>query len=87
MNGCCAPPETDLQTRIHVRDLSTKQLIFFKKKCILCIWVFRLHVCLWATHVPGARVTDGCELPHGFWGKNECPLQEWSVLLTSELSL
>jgi hypothetical protein len=30
------------------------------------------------------RITDGCEPPHGYWELNSRPLQEQSMLLTTE---
>jgi len=32
-------------------------------------------------------ITDGCEPPRGFWDLNSGPLEEQSVLLTTEPSL
>jgi hypothetical protein len=36
---------------------------------------------------PGTEVTDGCELPRVYWELNLGPLEEQSVLLTTEPSL
>jgi hypothetical protein len=46
----------------------------FKDLFILCIWV-------------NCSCTDGCERPCGCWNLNTGPLQELSVLLTTEPSL
>jgi hypothetical protein len=35
---------------------------------------------------PGARVTDGCELPCGCWNLNLGPWKEQPILFTTELS-
>jgi hypothetical protein len=41
---------------------------------ILCILVFCLHVCpCESVGSPGTGVTDGCELPCGFWELNQGP--------------
>ncbi|KAL6077045.1 hypothetical protein STEG23_008424, partial [Scotinomys teguina] len=36
---------------------------------------------------PGTRVIDGCELPHGYWEQNMCPLEEQQMFLITELAL
>jgi hypothetical protein len=37
-----------------------------------------------STVSPGTGITDGCELPHGFWELNLGPLEEQPVLFTRE---
>jgi hypothetical protein len=51
-----------------------------------CMWV---HCCCLQTHQKRASdpITDGCEPPCGCWELNSGPLEEQSVLLTSESSL
>lgn len=58
----------------------------FKDLFILCIWV---HCPCLHTHQKRASdtITDGCEPPCGFWELNSGPLEEQSVLLTTESSL
>jgi hypothetical protein len=71
----------------HVqRQRSLNLLFFFKDLFIICIWV---HCsCL---QIPQKRasdpITDGCEPPCGCWELNSGPLEEQSVLLTTEPSL
>ena len=58
--------------------------------CILCIWVFCLHVHLYTRRgirSHGTIVTDGCRLPCEFWELNSGPLKEQPVLLNTEPSL
>jgi hypothetical protein len=59
---------------------------FFKDLFILCIWV---HCSCLQTHQKSVLdpITDSCEPPCGCWELNSGPLEEQSVLLTSELSL
>lgn len=42
------------------------------------------HACQVCT--PGTGVTDGFELPYGFWESNPSSLEEQSVLLTTKPS-
>ena len=58
----------------------------FKNLFILCLWV---HYRSLQTHQKRASdpITDGCEPPCGCWGLNSGPLEEQSVLLTTEPSL
>jgi hypothetical protein len=53
---------------------------------ILCTWV---HCCYLLTHHKRASdlITDGCESPCGCWELNSGPLEEQTVLLTTESSL
>ena len=59
---------------------------FFNNLFILCIWV---HCRCLQTHQKRASdpITDGCEPPCGCWELNSGPLEEQSVLLTTEPSL
>jgi len=59
---------------------------FFLKILFYCIWVY--CSCL-QTHQKRASdlITDGCEPPCGCWDLNSGPLEEQSVLLTTEPSL
>ena len=50
--------------------------------------LFCFHICLWeGVGSRGTGVTDSCELPCGCWESIPGPLEEESVLLTTELSL
>ena len=63
-------------------------IFIFKGLLFLCVWVFRLHVCLCTTCIqgplhpkeggqpPGTGVTDSFQLPCGFWESNPGPLEE-----------
>jgi hypothetical protein len=54
---------------------------------ILCASVLWLHVCLCeGARSPGTGVTGWWKLPCGCWELNLGPLEEQSVLLTTELS-
>jgi len=67
--------------------LETQSYSFLKKYLfILCIWV---HCRCLQTHQKKASdlITDGCEPPCGCWELNSGPLEEQSVLLTTEPSL
>lgn len=50
--------------------------------CTMCVW------CPWRSEEDidssGTRIMDGCEPPHGHWGKSPGPLQE-QVRSTTEL--
>ena len=62
-------------------------LFFFKIDLfIICIWV---HCSCFQTHQKKASdpTTDSCEPPCGCWELNSVPLEEESVLLTTEPSL
>ena len=73
-------------------------LIYFFKFLFYMLWVFCLHVslctlCIQCLQRPqegfetlGTGVTDGCELPHGYWESNVSPLCKHPVLLTNKLS-
>ena len=52
-------------------------------------WTFLVHCHCLQTHQKRASdpITDGCEPPCGCWELNSGPLEEQSVLLTTELSL
>jgi hypothetical protein len=60
--------------------------LFFKKDLF---YVCEYTVALFQTHQKRASdpITDGCEPPCGCWDLNSGPLEEQSVLLTSEPSL
>ena len=48
----------------------------------MCVSVFAcLYVCVMVSDL---GVTDSCELPCRCWELNPGPLEEWSVLLTTE---
>ena len=53
-----------------------------------CALVLCLHVCLRkGVRYAGTGVIDSCELPCGCWELNPGPLEEQSLLLTTESSL
>ena len=54
-------------------------LLFNVFWCFICMYVF--------VQMFGPEVTDSCELPCGCWELNLCPLEEQSVLLTTEPGL
>jgi hypothetical protein len=62
------------------------QYIFLKELFILCMWAHCLGL---QTHQKRAwdPIIDGCEPPCGCWELNSGPLEEQSVLLTTEPSL
>jgi hypothetical protein len=62
-------------------------LVFFLKILFIIYLLFHCH-CL-QTHQkrPSDPITDGCEPPCGCWDLNSGPLEEQSVLLTTEPSL
>jgi hypothetical protein len=53
------------------------------------MYVSTVHCSCFQTHQKKALnpITDGCEPPYGCWEFNSGPLEEQSVLLTSEPSL
>ena len=52
----------------------------------LKIYLFYVHCCCLQTHLKRASdpIRDGCQLPCGCWDLNSGPLEEQSVLLTTE---
>jgi hypothetical protein len=69
---------------IHI-NMYTRQINkYFNKLSSVCSLVFCLHVCL--CEVSDLGVTDSCELPYGYWESNPGPLEEQSVLSTTEPS-
>lgn len=53
----------------------------------MCI-VICLHACQYeGVGSPEGRVTGSCELPRGYWELSPHPLEEQSVLSTTETSL
>jgi hypothetical protein len=79
--------QPDLQSEFQDSQIYTeKPFLFLKYLFILFIWV---HCSCLQTHQKRAPdlITDGCEPPCGGWELNSGPLEEQSVLLTTEPSL
>ena len=50
-----------------------------------CISIYCLYArCKASIRSPGTRVTDGCELPWGYWELNLYPVEEQLALLVTE---
>jgi hypothetical protein len=51
---------------------------------VLFIYLYLLSIdCMKVFDSPGTGVTEGCELPCGYWELNSGPLEEQPVLLTT----
>ena len=82
----CSPPSTVEAGNTRLSLCTFSFLFFFQDLFILCMWV---HCSCLQTHQKRASdpITDGCEPPCGCWELNAGPLEEQSVLLTTEPSL
>jgi len=68
--------------------VSDTNLISFFLRFIYCMYVSTLSHCLQTDQKKASDpITDGCEPPCGCWELNSGPLEEQSVLLTTEPSL
>ena len=84
-----AAPWGEACDRYHVETRTPQEI---RKSCFLkllfkCTLVFCLHVCQCkGVRHPETGVTDSYELPRGCWELNPGPLEEQSVLITTEPS-
>lgn len=73
-------------------SLSSSSPSLFLSSFILCICMFRLHVCMLVVSTEARRggssrteLIGGCEVPYECWELNSRPLQGYPVLLTLPL--
>jgi hypothetical protein len=77
-----------IQEFVNITDfLKEPILFFFKGLFILYICVYTFVVFRHTRRGHQIPITDGCEPPCGRWEVNSGPLEEYSVLLTTEKSL
>lgn len=96
LSGITVPLKTTVHTAFPLNHLETFFfrfiLLYLMRMICLHVYVHRVHAVPLGTsrgrQIPlRTKVTDGCELHSGCWRLNWGPLQEQSVLFTTERSL